>query len=203
MTLDILEQAPLGSLTRIVLRWPGTLVAPAPGQCLSMDDGSRLWPMRDVRAGQLEALSVGAMPPGSALCAIAGEPLDPPEGEILLLAEGLGLAPLIQLCERLRGHQQSLLTAYETGDMLPFRPRPSRFMVEGLPAGVIAAIPLLEDWAIPSRLASPAGLPGCFEGRLDEMLADLFALATVVAFGEPTFLDRIRSCRPEALTIET
>ncbi len=42
-------------------------------------------------------------------------------------------------------------------------------MVPGLPPWVTAAIPLLEDWGIPSRLASPHELPGCFNGSLDEL----------------------------------
>mgnify|MGYP001764352020 CR=1 FL=1 len=33
-----------------------------------------------------------------------------------------------------------------------------------MPPGTIAAIPLLEDWRIPSRLACATERPGCFEG---------------------------------------
>ena len=46
----------------------------------------------------------------------------------------------------------------------PFRARPSTLLVPGMPAGVIACMPLLEDWGVPSRLASLAGFPGCYEG---------------------------------------
>ena len=36
-------------------------------------------------------------------------------------------------------------------------------MIPGLPVGIIAALPLLEDLGIPSRIACPAGdQPGCF-----------------------------------------
>jgi dihydroorotate dehydrogenase electron transfer subunit len=50
-------------------------------------------------------------------------------------------------------------------DALPFRLRPSQLLVAGMPAGVIAAVPLLEDWQIASRLATPnQALPGCFDG---------------------------------------
>lgn len=46
---------------------------------------------------------------------------------------------------------------------LPFRPQPSKFLTPELPAHVTAAIPLLDDWGIVSRIAHPAGLPGCHD----------------------------------------
>ena len=51
----------------------------------------------------------------------------------------------------------------------PFRPRPSVIVVPGIPTGVIACMPLLEEWGIASRLASPADLPGCFEGSVTDL----------------------------------
>jgi dihydroorotate dehydrogenase electron transfer subunit len=51
----------------------------------------------------------------------------------------------------------------------PFQARPSQFLVPGLPPQAIAAMPLLEDWGIPSRLASLQGYPGCFEGYVTEL----------------------------------
>jgi dihydroorotate dehydrogenase electron transfer subunit len=34
---------------------------------------------------------------------------------------------------------------------------------------VIGCMPLMEDWGIPSRLASQAGHPGCYEGYVTEL----------------------------------
>jgi hypothetical protein len=51
----------------------------------------------------------------------------------------------------------------------PFRPRPSVIVVPGIPTGVIACMPLLEEWGIASRLASTADLPGCFEGLVTDL----------------------------------
>jgi hypothetical protein len=51
----------------------------------------------------------------------------------------------------------------------PFRPRPSVIVVPGIPTGVIACMPLLEEWGIASRLASTADLPGCFEGSVTDL----------------------------------
>ena len=46
----------------------------------------------------------------------------------------------------------------------PFKPCPSRILINGIPNDVIAALPLLEDWGIAHRLASTQFVPGCFEG---------------------------------------
>jgi dihydroorotate dehydrogenase electron transfer subunit len=71
---------------------------------------------------------------------------------------------------------------------LPFRPRPSVIVVPGIPTGIIACMPLLEEWGIASRLASTLDLPGCFDGSVtalaDAWLASLSApeLAEVEIF---------------------
>ena len=70
----------------------------------------------------------------------------------------------------------------------PFQARPSQILVPGIPAGVIAAMPLLDDWGVPSRLASLQGYPGCFEGYVTELARvwlaslDAAALAEVEVF---------------------
>jgi len=51
----------------------------------------------------------------------------------------------------------------------PFSERPSQIMVPGIPDGVIAAMPLLDDWGIPSRLASLQGYAGCYDGYITDL----------------------------------
>jgi dihydroorotate dehydrogenase electron transfer subunit len=51
----------------------------------------------------------------------------------------------------------------------PFQARPSQFMVAGMPAEVIAAMPLMEDWGLASRLASLRGFAGCYEGHAPDL----------------------------------
>ena len=51
----------------------------------------------------------------------------------------------------------------------PFTARPSRFLLPGMPDAVIAAMPLFEDWGIPSRLTSLQGYPGCHEGYITDL----------------------------------
>ena len=59
--------------------------------------------------------------------------------------------------------------------------RPSTILVPGIPAGSIAAMPLLDGWGVPSRLASKAGFAGCYDGFVtqlaDEWLGSLDAAA--------------------------
>ena len=65
--------------------------------------------------------------------------------------------------------QTPLLVLLGTAESFSFRPRPSTILVPGMPAGVIAAVPSLEEFGIASRLASAAGLPGCYDGTVIEL----------------------------------
>lgn len=67
------------------------------------------------------------------------------------------------------------LVVLESSDDFPFRPEPSQFITDALPHGVIGTIPLLEDLKICCRLAQPDGLPGCYEGTIEELLEHLEA----------------------------
>ena len=89
----------------------------------------------------------------------------------VLLGGGVGIPPMIFLADRLRGVTRGYEPLVLMGSELPFpfQARPSRFVVPGMPEGVIAAMPLLEDWRVPSRLASRQGFPGCFEGYVTDL----------------------------------
>lgn len=60
-----------------------------------------------------------------------------------------------------------------TTTAFPFRPCPSRYMVPDLPAQLIAANPLLEDWGFVNRLASTQAQPGCYEGQVLDLAKHL------------------------------
>ncbi len=88
----------------------------------------------------------------------------------LLIGGGVGMPPMIFLAETLKSLLGSKPFAILGSEVpFPFTSRPSSIMVPGMPDGVIAAMPLLEDWAIPSRLASQQGYAGCFEGYVTEL----------------------------------
>ena len=98
-----------------------------------------------------------------------GQPFkpDPSRPRTLLLGGGVGMPPMIFLAEQLKqdsAWQPLVLLGSEVP--FPFSQRPSQIMIPGIPDGVIGAMPLLEDWGIPSRLASLQGYPGCYDGYI-------------------------------------
>ena len=171
--LAILAQNTLGAYAQTRLHWPKNLILPQPGEHLQLRNGECLYPMFSPREGQLEVLS--QRPPSSLKrAALTGTSIQPaPDQPIVILARGIELATLIYICSLRRHSTASTLALYQLDDIAPFRPRPSRFLLPNMPPGVIAAIPLLEDWGIPSRLCSPDARAGCFEGSLDELLKTL------------------------------
>ena len=94
----------------------------------------------------------------------------------LLIGEGAGIGPTLFLAEQMRAKDGLAATGpwkplvlLGSDTPFPFRPRPSVIVVPGIPTGVIACMPLLEEWGVASRLASTADLPGCFEGTVTDL----------------------------------
>jgi dihydroorotate dehydrogenase electron transfer subunit len=99
----------------------------------------------------------------------------------LLVGGGVGIPPMVFLAERLSGGGAAGAGGPTGADPwkplvlmgsevpFPFRTRPSRLIVPGVPAGAIATMPLLEEWGVPCRLASRSDLPGCFPGFVTEL----------------------------------
>ena len=87
----------------------------------------------------------------------------------LLLGGGVGIPPMIFLADQLRRSDVEPLVLIGSEVPFPFTSRPSQIIVPGIPDGVIAAMPLLEDWHIASRLCSLQGYPGCFEGYITDL----------------------------------
>ncbi len=88
----------------------------------------------------------------------------------LLLGGGVGIPPMVFLAERLRrqgGFQPLLLMGSEVP--FPFSAQPSKILMPGMPPGVIASMPLMEDWDVPSRLASLQSFPGCYQGYVTDL----------------------------------
>lgn len=90
----------------------------------------------------------------------------------LLLGGGVGIPPMVFLADALRQDRASPwrpLVLMGSEVPFPFPARPSTTLVAGIPDGVIACMPLLEDWGVPSRLASLQGYPGCFDGYITDL----------------------------------
>ena len=96
--------------------------------------------------------------------------LDPKRPRALLIGGGVGMPPMVFLADSLKAVSGSKPLAILGSEVpFPFTSRPSSIMVPGMPDGVIAAMPLLDDWGVPSRLASLQGYAGCFEGYVTDL----------------------------------
>jgi dihydroorotate dehydrogenase electron transfer subunit len=98
--------------------------------------------------------------------------LHPERPRPLLIGGGVGMPPMVFVADRLRSDDRAEwrpLVLMGSEIPFPFRSRPSEIMIPGMPDGVIAAMPLLEDWGVPSRLASLSGFPGCYEGYVPDL----------------------------------
>ena len=89
----------------------------------------------------------------------------------LLIGGGVGIPPMVFLAEALANglagsgrDRPKPLVLMGSEVPFPFAPAASRLAVDGVPAGVAAAMPLMETLGVPSRLASGAGFDGCYRG---------------------------------------
>jgi dihydroorotate dehydrogenase electron transfer subunit len=120
---------------------------------------------------------------------------DPARPRALLVGGGVGIPPMVFLAEQLRSDARARwqpLVLMGSEIPFPFRARPSRILVPGIPEGTIASMPLLEEWGIASRLASGAGFPGCFEGYVTQLAAAWLDALSPAALAEVA----IYSCGP-------
>ncbi len=109
----------------------------------------------------------------------------PERPRALLLGGGVGIPPMIFLAEEMRrrgGYSPLVLMGSEVP--FPFTTRPSQILVSGIPEGTIAAMPLMDDWGIPSRLSSLQGYPGCFHGYVTDLARRWLAALTPAQRGE-------------------
>lgn len=166
-----------------------------PGHWLRIDSAAWAVLQTAPQQGWADCLQRGAPAPAPApapgreasISGPFGEPfeIDATTPRALLLADNDGIAPVVFLARALRARRPRIksFALFELTPPLPFRPPPSRIMTPGLPAGVIAALPLLEDGSIPSRIACPTSdaPPGCFEGAVAELAKSWLDVAQGVA----------------------
>lgn len=93
----------------------------------------------------------------------------------LLIGGGVGIPPMVFLAESLSrdrsaGWQPLVLMGSELP--FPFHVCTAATPVAGIPPAATGAMPLLEALGIASRLASRAGLAGCYSGFVTELAAD-------------------------------
>jgi len=105
----------------------------------------------------------------------------------LLVGGGVGIPPMVFLAESLKARRDarwSPLVLMGSEIPFPFQARPSTILVPGLPADVIGCMPLLEDWGVPSRLATLAGFAGCYDGYVTDLAAEWLGSLDAAALAE-------------------
>ena len=119
--------------------------------------------------------SLGHKKPGDSMSVVGpiGKGFEPTRKRprALLIGGGVGIPPMIFLAERMRedGFNWQALTLMGSEIPFPFVPGKSILATEWLGTEFGAAMPLLEEWGIPSRLASFAGFDGVFPGYVSEL----------------------------------
>jgi len=89
----------------------------------------------------------------------------------LLIGGGVGMPPMIFIADAMRQNKDSFKPFVILGSEVPFpfKTQPSQIMLPGIPDGVIATMPLLDDWGIGARLASLQGYPGTHDGYVTDL----------------------------------
>ncbi|MCW8888312.1 MAG: dihydroorotate dehydrogenase electron transfer subunit [Gammaproteobacteria bacterium] len=89
----------------------------------------------------------------------------------LLIGGGVGMPPMVFLADQLREMKGLYNPFVILGSEVPFpfTTKPSKIVVPGIDSDVIGSMPLLEDWGVPSRMASKQGYPGCLDGYVTDL----------------------------------
>ena len=119
----------------------------------------------------------------------------PERPRVLAIGGGVGIPPMIFLAERLKSRTDAAwkpLVLMGSEIPFPFRARPSTTLIPGMPEAVIACMPLLDAWGVPSRLATLSGFAGCFDGYVTELARAWLSAAAPAALAET----QIFACGP-------
>lgn len=112
--------------------------------------------------------------PGEHLSVLApigrGFTADPARPRLLALGGGVGIPPMIFLAEQARSRKDlEPLVLMGSEVPFPFDLVASRLDVPGIAGTATHAVQLLEQWGVPSRLASNAGLSGAHRGYITDL----------------------------------
>jgi dihydroorotate dehydrogenase electron transfer subunit len=133
--------------------------------------------------------TLGLRQPGETVSVLApighGFSVDAQRPRLLALGGGVGIPPMIFLAEQVR-EDRNLRPLVLMGSEVPF---PfdiveSQLAVPGVGKPATHAVALLEQWAVPSRLASNAGLAGAHRGYITDLARDLLNALSATERGE-------------------
>ncbi|MGB1110174.1 MAG: dihydroorotate dehydrogenase electron transfer subunit [Gammaproteobacteria bacterium] len=89
----------------------------------------------------------------------------------LLIGGGVGVPPMVFVADAIRRQHPDFQALAILGSEVPFPFEVGRsdIQVTGISTETSACMPLLEDWGIPSRLASLQGYSGCHQGYVTDL----------------------------------
>jgi dihydroorotate dehydrogenase electron transfer subunit len=125
-----------------------------------------------------------------------GFALDPARPRVVAIGGGVGIPPMVFLAEVLRQSARFELVVL-MGSELPF---PFTLVASTLDVGVALpgashGLELLEQWRVPSRLASNAGISGAYAGYVTELARSVLAERNEAALSAT----QIVACGPEPM----
>ena len=126
---------------------------------------------------------LGLRQPGEVLSVLApighGFSVDPGRPRLLALGGGVGIPPMIFLAEQVRADRRLRPLVLMGSEVpFPFELVQSRLEVAGVAKTATHAVALLEQWGVPSRLASNAGLAGAHRGYITDLARDALQAMT-------------------------
>lgn len=125
-----------------------------------------------------------------------GFTLDAARPRVLALGGGVGIPPMVFLAEVLRRNEPFELVVLMGSELpFPFSLVESRLDVGVAAPGVTHGLELLEQWRVPSRLASNAGIPGAYAGYVTELARLVLGARTQEALRAT----QIVACGPEPM----
>jgi len=89
----------------------------------------------------------------------------------LLIGGGVGLPPMVFIADTISKFKKQFTPFVVMGSEVPFpfQMQESNLAVTGIPDDINAAMPLLEEWNIASRLCSLQNYKGCFQGYVTDL----------------------------------
>jgi dihydroorotate dehydrogenase electron transfer subunit len=212
------QQAFAGQQYVLRLLAPRCAAAATPGSFIHLTCGPEL-PMRrplsimraDAREGWIDVLykvvgrglaELALRAPGETLSCLGpvgrGFTVNAERPRVLMIGGGVGIPPVVFQAEALAARRDGRWKPFIVmGSELPFpfELATSRQAVDGLPADVSAAMPLMEELGVPCRLASLSGFPGCYRGYATALAEAWLGSLAAVERAEVEIL----SCGPDAM----
>jgi len=120
---------------------------------------------------------LGRRQPGETLSVLApighGFTVDPARPRLLALGGGVGIPPMIFLADQVRADRRLRPLVLMGSEVpFPFELAESQLDVPGVSKAATHAVALLEQWGVPSRLASNAGIAGAHRGYITDLARD-------------------------------